>query len=120
MRDTFRSACTVAGVAHPVAEYMIGHSIDKLGYDKSPQVYPDHSKTEYAKVEPMLNIFSSQAIGLKKINELETKIQEKESVNQSLIQNEHQKETETAELQTKVAQIESSKPALEALLKRVL
>jgi hypothetical protein len=32
----------------------------------------------------------------------------------------HQKETEMAELKAKVAQIESSKPALEALLKRVL
>jgi hypothetical protein len=34
-----------------IAEYLIGHTIDKLGYDKSPQVYPDHFKFEYAKVE---------------------------------------------------------------------
>ena len=47
-------------------------------------------------------------------------IQEKDSVIQNLIQNGHKEETEMAELQTKVAQIESSKPALEALLKRVL
>jgi hypothetical protein len=120
LRDTFRSACTVAGVAHPVAEYLIGHSIDKLGYDKSPQVYPEHFRVEYAKVEPMLNIFSNQAIGLKKFTELETKIQEKESVIQSLIQNGYQKATEMDELKAKVAQIKSSKPALEALLKRVL
>jgi hypothetical protein len=120
LRDTFRSACTVAGVEHPVAEYMIGHSIDKLGYDKSPEVYPEHFKVEYAKVEPMLNIFSNQGVGLKKITELEAKIQEKESVIQSLIQNGHQKATEMDELKAKVAQIESSKLALEALLKRVL
>ena len=120
LRDTFRSACTVAGVAHPVAEYMIGHSIDKLGYDKSPQVYPEHFKVEYGKVEPMLNIFSSQALGMKKITELETKIQEKESVIQTLIQNGQLKATEMDELKAKVAQIESSKPALEALLKRLL
>jgi hypothetical protein len=120
IRDTFRTACTVSGVAHPVAEFFIGHSIDKLGYDKSPQVYPEHFKAEYAKVEPMLNIFSNQVVGLKKITELETKIQEKETVIQSLIQNGHQKATEMDELKAKVAQIESSKPALEALLKRVL
>lgn len=106
LRDTFRSACTVAGVAHPVAEYMIGHSIDKLGYDKSPTVYPEHFRAEYAKVEPMLNIFSNQAVDLKKLEELEAKIQEKESVIQSLIQNGHEKATEMDELTVKVNRLE--------------
>jgi chromosome segregation ATPase len=91
-----------------------------LAYDKSPEVYPEHFKVVYAKVEPMLNIFSNQAVGLKKITELEAKIQEKETVIKSLIQNGQQKATEMDELKAKVQAIESSKPALEALLKRVL
>lgn len=57
---------------------MIGHAIDKLGYDKSPQVYPEHFRVEYGKVEPMLNIFSNQAVGLKKITELEAKLSDKD------------------------------------------
>lgn len=119
LRDTFRSACTVAGVAFPVAEFLIGHSIDKLGYDKSPEVYPEHFRREYAKVEAMLNIFSSQAIGLKKITALETKIEEKEAVIQSLIQNGHQKATEIETLKEKVSKMETSRAALEKLLSRV-
>jgi chromosome segregation ATPase len=95
---------------------MIGHSIDKLGYDKSPEVYPEHFKVEYAKVEPMLNIFSNQGVGLRKISELEAKIQEKESVIQSLIQNGHQKATEMDELKAKVAQIEKASPRLKRCL----
>lgn len=113
LRDTFRSACTVAGVAHPVAEYMIGHSIDKLGYDKSPQVYPEHFKNEYAKVEGMLNIFSSQALGLKKIEELERKLSDKDQVIESLVKN-------GSELKEKVQRMEGSREGIEALLKRVL
>ena len=103
-----------------IAEYMIDHNTDNLGYDKSPAVYPEHFRVEYAKVESMLNIFSNQAVGLKKITELEAKIQEKETVIQSLIQNGQRKATEMDELKLKVQAIESSKPALEALLKRVL
>ena len=113
LRDTFRSACTVAGVAHPVAEYMIGHSIDKLGYDKSPQVYPEHFKNEYAKVESMLNIFSSQALGLRKIEELERKLSDKDQIIESLVKN-------GSELKEKVQKMEESRESLEALLSRVL
>jgi len=113
LRDTFRSACTVAGVAHTVAEYMIGHAIDKLGYDKSPMVYPEHFRSEYAKVEPMLNIFSSQAIGLRKIEELERKLSDKDQVIETLVKN-------GAELKEKIQTIEGSREGLEALLKRVL
>ena len=64
----------------------------------------------------MLNIFSNQTIGLKKITELEAKIQEKETVIQSLIQNGHQKATEMDELKAKVQAIESSSPRLKRYL----
>jgi hypothetical protein len=106
IRDTFRTACTVSGVAHPVAEFFIGHSIDKLGYDKSPQVYPEHFKNEYSKVEPMLNIFSNQTVGMKKLEELETKITEKEAVIQSLIENGRQKNGEFEVVQKRLFELE--------------
>ena len=40
LRDTLKSACSVSGVARAVSEYILGHNIDKLGYDKSPIAYP--------------------------------------------------------------------------------
>ncbi|MDG6939015.1 MAG: hypothetical protein JRN39_01240 [Nitrososphaerota archaeon] len=46
-RDTFRTTCKVAGVDGAVAEFLIGHGIDKLGYDKSPWVYPEHFRKQY-------------------------------------------------------------------------
>ncbi|MDG6920952.1 MAG: hypothetical protein JRN59_05425 [Nitrososphaerota archaeon] len=51
-RDTFRTTCKVAGVDQAVAEFFIGHSIDVLGYDKSPWVYPEHFRKQYLLVEP--------------------------------------------------------------------
>jgi integrase len=53
-RDTFRTTCKVAGVDQAVAEFFIGHSIDALGYDKSPWVYPEHFRKQYLLVEPYL------------------------------------------------------------------
>jgi len=120
LRDTLRSACSVAGVAHPVAEYIIGHDIDKLHYDKSPEVYPEHYRQEYSKVESMVNIFSSPGLSMKKIGELEEKLGDKEAVIETLVQNGRQKAGEIAELRAKVERIEGSKEGLEALLKRVM
>jgi integrase len=77
LRDTFRTACTSSGVDHPVAEFFIGHSIDRLGYDKSPQVYPDYYRSQYMKVQPLLNIFSDQSLKEKKLEDLEKKISDK-------------------------------------------
>lgn len=51
-RDTFRTTCKVTGVDQAVAEFFIGHSIDVLGYDKSPWVYPEHFREQYLLVEP--------------------------------------------------------------------
>ncbi len=50
--DTFRTTCKIAGVDGAVTEFFIGHSIDKLGYDKSPWVYPEHFRKQYQLVEP--------------------------------------------------------------------
>jgi integrase len=107
MRDTFRTACTVSGLDHPVAEYFIGHSMDKLGYDKSPEVYPEHYRQQYMKVEGMLNIFSNQAVGIKKFEELESKLGEKEAVINSLIENGHQKASEMEAQNVRITKLEA-------------
>jgi uncharacterized coiled-coil protein SlyX len=105
LRDTFRSACTMAGVAYAVSEFLIGHEIDKLHYDKSPSVYPDHFRNEYMKVEGYVNIFSAQALGMKKLAELETKITEKDKVIESLAKNGQNRADEIAELNKKLSEL---------------
>jgi len=58
-RDLFKSLCTLNGVASVASEFFLGHSIDKLGYDKSPQYDEEWFKREYRKVEPKLNLLSN-------------------------------------------------------------
>ncbi|MFH1328317.1 MAG: hypothetical protein ABIH76_05695 [Candidatus Bathyarchaeota archaeon] len=61
MRDLFKSLCTISGVSKVAAEFFMGHDIDKLGYDKSPEM-PEGAKffmDEYRKVEPLLNVISN-------------------------------------------------------------
>ncbi len=120
LRDSFRTVCTVCGLDYPVAEFFIGHSIDKLGYDKSPSVYPEHFRGQYAKLEAMLNIFSSQGAGLKKLEALEKTLNERERVIQALIQSGEQREAELKALNEKMEKIEGSKENLALLLQRVI
>ena len=101
LRDTFRTACTVAGIAYPVCEFLIGHEIDKMHYDKSPSVYPEHFRVEYMKVEPYVNVFSNQAVGIEKLERLEAEIAELRKTNE------------------KYQKIKDSAPLLEKLLRRV-
>jgi hypothetical protein len=58
-RDLFKSMCTLNGVNPIASELFLGHTIDKLGYDKSPQYDEEWFKSEYLKVEPKLNIISN-------------------------------------------------------------
>jgi len=58
LRDTFESTCAVTGVDKQVREFFLGHNIDRLGYDKSPKLYPEHFKLQYMKAAKMLNIIS--------------------------------------------------------------
>jgi len=58
-RDLFKSLCTLSGVNHVASEFFLGHSIDKLGYDKSPEYDEEWFRNEYLKVEPRLNIISN-------------------------------------------------------------
>jgi hypothetical protein len=57
-RDVFKSLCTLNGVNPIASEFFLGHSIDKLGYDKSPEYDVEWFRREYRKVEPQLNVLS--------------------------------------------------------------
>ena len=80
-RDTFKTTCKVAGVDGAVSEFFIGHSIDPLGYDKSPWAYPEHFKEQYTRVEPFLSGESQQfRVQAEKSRELEDRIKSLESM----------------------------------------
>lgn len=58
LRDLFASICSTNGVSKVATEFFLGHDIDRFHYDKSPDIFPDHYRNEYKKVEPQLNIIS--------------------------------------------------------------
>jgi integrase len=73
-RDLFKSVCQLNGVKPVASEYFLGHSIDKLGYDKSPEYDLEFFRKEYRKVEPFLNVISNpQAFGKQENLKLEFK-----------------------------------------------
>jgi hypothetical protein len=57
-RDLFKSLCTLSEVNKVASEFFLGHTIDPLGYDKSPRYDEAWFKSEYAKLEPRLNLVS--------------------------------------------------------------
>jgi len=59
VRDLFKSLCTLSGVNQVASELFLGHAVDKLGYDKSPQYDEEWFRNEYRKVEPLLNVVSN-------------------------------------------------------------
>jgi integrase len=62
-RDLFKSLCTLSGVSPVASEFFLGHGIDRLGYDKSPQYDEGWFRREYLKVEPRLNVLSNPTGG---------------------------------------------------------
>jgi integrase len=59
LRDIFKSMCTLSGVSNIASEFFLGHDIDRLGYDKSPQYDEEWFRAEYRKVEPKLSVLSN-------------------------------------------------------------
>jgi len=59
VRDLFKSLCTLSGVNQVASELFLGHVVDKLDYDKSPQYDEEWFRNEYRKVEPLLNVVSN-------------------------------------------------------------
>lgn len=68
-RDLFKSLCTLSGVNPIASEFFLGHVIDKLGYDKSPEYDEEWFRNEYLKVEPKLNVLSGSGFDVEKAKE---------------------------------------------------
>lgn len=80
IRDLFRSRWRPSGADTEVAEFFMGHNIDKLGYDKSPWVYPQWFEDQYLMAEPWLNIVSEdpEVVPVRDYNRVARKLEETE------------------------------------------
>jgi hypothetical protein len=87
LRDLLKSTLIVSGCQDYVCQLAIGHTVND-SYEKQDKLYPDHSRSEYAKASKQLNIFSKITSVLNGTDEteqlkeqvslLETKIDEKD------------------------------------------
>lgn len=81
LRGIFRSRWRLSGVDVELAEFFLGHGIDKLGYDKSPWLDPDFYEDKYLEAQPWLNIMSEdpQHVPRREVTELRKQIRELET-----------------------------------------
>ena len=82
MRDVFRSRWRPSGCDIEIAEFFMGHDLDKLGYDKSPWHYPDWFEEQYLTAEPWLNILSEdpERVPVRDFRRLERELKEAREV----------------------------------------
>jgi hypothetical protein len=59
MRDVARSLWHESGSDLSVAEFCMGHSIAKMGYDKIMTLSPDYAVKAFLKAEPFLSLLES-------------------------------------------------------------
>jgi hypothetical protein len=82
LRDCFRTEFGKTGARPEVAEFMMGHDIDKNHYDK---FYKDleYTRDEYEKAEPYLNLLSQdpRVVSRSSVDDLERKIRALEEEN---------------------------------------
>ncbi len=78
LRDLLKSLATSSGVHPVVSEYMLGHSIDKLHYDKSPKTSPEFFRSEFKKLSPVTNFISNTRANLEFVQQYQDMKQEKE------------------------------------------
>jgi len=109
LRDSFRTAWTKSGRAPEVAEYLMGHAGDPLGYDKA---YRDEKwvQGEYMKAMPFLNVLTNDRafgkIDEDEIEKLNARIQELEA-------------GESSEMQTLTKRLDEQEKVLKLLMKRL-
>ncbi|MCX6649994.1 MAG: hypothetical protein NTV61_11535 [Candidatus Bathyarchaeota archaeon] len=84
LRGVFRSRWRLSGVDVEVAEFFLGHSPDKLGYDKSPWLDPDWYEEKYAEAQTWLNILSEDPLNVprREVTELRKQMGALESAKQ--------------------------------------
>jgi integrase len=58
LRSLFKSRWRLSGCDPEVCEFYLGHDIDRLGYDKSPWLFPEWFEEQYLRAEPWLNVLS--------------------------------------------------------------
>ena len=82
IRDTFRTVWSKSPAQNVVAEYMMGHSPDRYGYDKSVND-EEWIKEQYLLAAPYLNLMSSDLafgkVDLRRVVELEKRIAEQKT-----------------------------------------
>ena len=78
LRGIFRSRWRLSGVDVGVAEFFIGHGLDELGYDVSPDLEPEWFMDKYIEAESWLNILSEdpQKVPLKEVTAMRRELQD--------------------------------------------
>jgi hypothetical protein len=116
-RDIVQTAFENIGVVRNQIQKIKGR---KVRGEDAPYSKPETEKLrqKYREALPELE-FLTEEVGSQKLEDLEGQIIEKNKLISNLLQNSSKKERDFQKLKEKVALFESTKPALEALLKRV-
>jgi len=109
LRDSFRTIWAKTDAAAQVSEFLMGHQIDKLGYNKFYRDQ-DYVETEYQKAASRLNILSAPILE----GYVETK--EVNQLRQELIETKKESTTENAKLRAEM--LEMRKTFFEMFTKR--
>jgi len=64
LRQVFKSRWRLSGVDNELAEFFLGHTIDALGYDRSPWLDPEWYMDKYLEAESWLNILSEDPLNV--------------------------------------------------------
>ena len=75
LRDLFRTEWQRSDASPVVAEFCMGHDIDKNDYNKIMERHPEWAEEQRMRAEPFLNIVSEnpRMVALEKVRELEAK-----------------------------------------------